>query len=84
VLYWSIAEEGFDLLEHISKLQKLQEGLYLMGSLISDKDFTMLLISSLPKSWDLYISAYLRSKADGIILTSHELIATLLEEDCHH
>ena len=29
-LYRSIAEEGFDLLEHISKLRRLQEELHLM------------------------------------------------------
>jgi hypothetical protein len=53
-----------------------------MGSLISDEDFAMLLVSSLPESWDLYTSAYLGSKADRTTLTSHELIAILLEEDC--
>jgi hypothetical protein len=79
-----IAKEGFDLLEHISKLQKLQEELHLMGSLVSDEDFAMLLVSSLPESWDLYMSVYLGSKADGTTLTSHELVAILLEEDRHH
>jgi hypothetical protein len=58
-LYHSIAEEGFDLLEHISKLRKLQEELHLRGSLVSDEDFAMILILSLPESWDLYTSAYL-------------------------
>jgi gag-polypeptide of LTR copia-type len=80
-LYRSIAEEGFDLLEHISKLRKLQEELHLMGSLVSDEDFAMLLVSSLPESWDLYTSAYLGSKADRTTLTLHELVAILLKED---
>ena len=80
-LYRTIADEGFDLIEHISKLRKLQEELHLMGSIVADEDFAILLVSSLPESWDLYTSAYLGSKADGTSLTSHELVAILLEED---
>jgi hypothetical protein len=80
-LYRMIADEGFDLVEHISKLQKMQEELHLMGSMVSDEDFTMILVSSLPESWDLYTSAYLGSKAEGTPLTSHELVAILLEGD---
>ena len=80
-LYRMIADEGFDLVEHISKLRKMQEELHLMGSMVSDEDFAMILVSSLPESWDLYTSAYLGSKADGTLLTSHELVAILLEED---
>ena len=76
-----IADEGFDLVEHISKLWKMQEELHLMGSTVSDEDFVMILVSSLPESWDLYTSAYLGSKAEGTLLTSHELVAILLEED---
>jgi hypothetical protein len=82
MLYRSIAEESFDLLEHISKLWKLQEELHLMSSLVLDEDFAMLLVLSLPESWDLYTSAYLGSKADGTILTLHKLVAILLKEDC--
>ena len=61
-LYCTVADEGFDLVEHISKLRKLQEELHL-------------LVSSLPESWDLYTSAYLGTKADGTAITSHELVA---------
>jgi hypothetical protein len=77
-----IANEGFDLVEHISKLRRLQEELHLMGSMVADEDFAMILVSSLPESWDLYTSAYLGTKADGTAITSHELVAILLEEDC--
>ena len=80
-LYRSMAEEGFNLLEHVSSLRKLQEELHLMGSLIPDEDFAMILVSSLPESWDIYTSAYLGSKTDGTALTSHELVAILLEEE---
>ena len=76
-----IADEGFDLVEHISKLRRLQEELHLMGSMVADEDFAMILISSLPESWDLYTSAYLGTKVDGTAITSHELVAILLKED---
>jgi hypothetical protein len=78
--YRIIADEGFDLVEHISKLQKMQEELHLMGSMVSDENFVMILVSSLPESWDLYTSAYLGSKAEGTLPTSHELVTILLEE----
>jgi transposase InsO family protein len=80
-LYRTIAEEGFDMVEHISKLRKLQEELHLMGSKVGDEDFAMILVSSLPESWDIFTSAYLGTKTDGSALTSHELVAILLEED---
>jgi hypothetical protein len=80
-LYRMIADEGFDLIEHISKMRKMQEELHLMGSKVSDEDFAMILVSSLPESWDLFTSAYLSTKSDGSSFTSHELVAILIEED---
>jgi hypothetical protein len=80
-LYRTIADEGFDLVEHVTKLRKLQEELHLMGSIVADEDFAMILVSSLPESWDIYTSAYLGTKTDGTALTSHELYAILLDED---
>ena len=78
-----IADEGFDLVEHISKLQRLQEELHLMGSMVADEDFALILVSSLLESLDLYTSAYLGTKVDGTAITSHKLVAILLEEDRH-
>ena len=67
-----IADEGFDLVEHISNLRKMQEELHLIGSIVLDEDFAMILVSSLPESWDLYTLVYLGLKADGTLLTFHE------------
>jgi hypothetical protein len=53
-LYRATAEEGFDMVEHVSKLRKLQEELHIMNNLVSDEDFVMILITSLPESWDNY------------------------------
>ncbi|CAA7267804.1 unnamed protein product [Cyclocybe aegerita] len=79
-LYWATVEEGFDMAEHIAKLCQLQEELHTMGSKISDEDFVMILITSLPKSWDNYTSPYLGSSGSKPELKSQELVAILLEE----
>ena len=79
MLYRAMAEEGFDMVEHISNLQKLQEELYIMNNLISDEDFLMILITSLPESWDNYMSSHLGSSGNKPDLKSHKLVAILLE-----
>ncbi len=42
-------------------MQRIQEELGMLGSVVTDEDFLMLLISSLPESWDQFTSAYLGS-----------------------
>ena len=54
-----------------------------MGNLISDEDFMMMIATSLPGSWDNYMSSFLGSSGNKLSITSHELIAILLEEDRH-
>lgn len=80
-LYRATAEEGFEMVDHISTLRKLQEELHIMGNKIPDEDFVMILVTSLPESWDNYTSSYLGSSGNKPTLSSHELIAILLEED---
>jgi hypothetical protein len=53
-LYRASTIEGFNMVDHISNLRKLQEELHLMESLIMDEDFVMILIRFLPESWDNY------------------------------
>jgi gag-polypeptide of LTR copia-type len=79
-LYRTVAEEGFNMIEHIGKLRKIQEELHLQNSKVSDEDFAIILLSSLPESWDVYTSAYLGSRSNAVSITLHELIAVLLEE----
>jgi len=81
VLYQMMAKEGFDMVAHISRLRQTQEELHIMGNLISDEDFTMMIATSLPESWDNYTSSFLGSSGNKLNITSHELIAILLEED---
>lgn len=52
-----------------------------MDNKVTDKDFVMILITSLPESWDNYTSSYLGSKGNKPEISSHEIIAILLEED---
>jgi hypothetical protein len=82
-LYRMTADEasGFSMVEHISKLRTLQEELHMMNNNVADEDFVMILITSLPESWDSYTSAYLGSSSNKPTLTSHKLIAILYEED---
>lgn len=80
-LYRASAEEGFDMVTHVSKLRGLQDELHVMENLVSDEDFVMILLTSLPESWDNYTGSYLGSSGNKPVVTSHELIAVLLEED---
>ena len=82
-LYKMDAKDDTDLVEHIGSLRQLQEELYNMGSIIADEDFAMILLSSLPENWDQFTSSYLGSKSGDktAVLTSHELIAIILDEE---
>ena len=80
-LYQASAEEGFDMVDHISYLWKLQEELHIMDNKVTDEDFVIILITSLLESWDNYTSSYLGSSGNKPTLSSHELIAILMEED---
>ena len=82
-LYRMTANEGFEMVDHISKLRRLQEELHLMENKVSDEDFVMILITSLPESWDQYTSAYLGLSSNMPTLKSHELVANLLLGNKH-
>ena len=80
-LYRALVADDFEMIDHISKLRKLQEELHLMGSIVTDEDFVMILITSLPEAWDNYMSPYLRSSRNRPELRSHEIVAILLDKD---
>ena len=54
-----VNKNNFDMIEHVSKLQRLQEELHLMDNKVNDKDFVMILLTSLPESWDVHIYIHL-------------------------
>jgi len=53
----TFAQEGENMEEHIRKLRGLQQTLHAMRELISDQDFSNTLLTSLPKSWLMFITA---------------------------
>jgi hypothetical protein len=58
-------EEGISIVDHVSRLRGLQEELHLMESLIEDKEFVIILLTSLPESWDNFTSSFMGSKTTG-------------------
>ena len=74
-LYWATAKEGFDMVE------RLQNELHVMENLVTDEDFIMILITSLPGSWDNYTGSFLGSSGNKPTVISHKLITILLDED---
>ena len=52
-----------------------------MDNLVSDEDFTMILLMSLLESWDNYTKSFLSSSGNKPTVSSHELIAVLMDED---
>jgi len=58
----------------------MQEELHIMGSKIPDEDFLMILLTSLPESWDNYTSSFLGSSGNQPQLRSQELVGILIEE----
>jgi transposase InsO family protein len=81
-LYKTDAKDDTNLVEHIAGLRKLQEELYNMGSIVTDEDFALILLSSMPENWDQFTSSFLGSKTDKTaMLSSHELTAIILDEE---
>jgi len=79
-LFRAQAEEGFEMMEHIAKLRQLQEELHIMGSVVNDEDFVMILLTSLPESWENYASSFLGSNGNKPTVKSQELVGILMEE----
>ena len=71
------AQEGKNMEEHIMKLCGLQQMLHTVGELILDQDFSNTLLTSLPKTWSMFIMAV---NAGLLALMSDALIAWILEE----
>ena len=52
-----------------------------MENLVTDEDFVMIIITSLPESWDNFTGSFLESSGNRLMITSHKLIAILLDKD---
>ncbi|KAG5633481.1 hypothetical protein DXG03_007299 [Asterophora parasitica] len=71
-------KDGKNIKEHICMMSGYLEELAALGSEITNEDFSITLLTSLPDSWDPFISAI-----NSVTLKeSHKLITHTLEEDC--
>ncbi|KAJ8522799.1 hypothetical protein ONZ45_g628 [Pleurotus djamor] len=69
--------EGMSIEEHIRMLRSYQEELHGLGQKIEDPEFSITLLTTLPESWNSFISAIDSSTLEK----SAPLIARILEED---
>lgn len=76
-LFRTQCKDGGNVKEHIRMLKGLIKELAVLGSKISDKEFSITLLTSLPDSWDAFISSIDTSS----LKESSKLIARILEED---
>ena len=76
--------ESDDLVQHIAKMRRYKDDLEAMETKVTDDDFAITLLASLPDSWDLFTSSYLGSHSDSQVkITSGELIKVLIDENTH-
>ena len=79
-LYQTCAQDGDDIVAHLMNMRTLQVQLHHMGSKVPDVDFTNILVSSLPKSWDPFTTSYLGSQTGAKVLTSQQFIVIIRDE----
>ena len=72
------AEEGANMEEHTRKLQQMYLSLLARGEYITEQDFCNMLLTSLPKSWRMFITV-----THTLILNmmSDMLISKIIKED---
>jgi gag-polypeptide of LTR copia-type/Zinc knuckle len=76
-IYKAECAEGTPMEEHIRVMRGYQEELASSGDYLTDTDFSLTLLTSLPESWNTFISAV----DTNLLKNSHLLIARILEED---
>jgi len=81
-LYQTRARDGDNIVAHLTKMRSIQAELHHMGSIVPDSDFTNILVSSLPASWDPFTTSYLGSQTGDKVLTSQQFI-TLIRDECN-
>ena len=59
-------DEGFNVLDHISKLKPLDEQCDAVGALVSDEDLVITLLGSLSESYPFFVMA-LESRDDSLL-----------------
>ena len=54
--FWTFAEDGVNMEEHVCKLHRLYQQLNARGQLVTDEDFANTLLTSLPETWSSFIT----------------------------
>lgn len=86
-LFRAQCPEGGDIEEHLRKLRSYRSELHALGQTLSDADFSMIILTSLPDSWNPFIRAIdptdlaPPSAGQPAKLTSAKLIARIHQED---
>jgi gag-polypeptide of LTR copia-type/Domain of unknown function (DUF4219) len=76
-LFRSQCADDTPIEEHVQTLHGYQEELHNLGQKIDGEEFSIILLTSLPKSWNNYIA----SINTTVLKDSHKLIAHILEHD---
>jgi len=77
-------DEGGDVKAHFSKMFQLRESLAGMGAVISDTDFYMIILGSLPESYQPLLSSInAAARISQKVLTLYELVNVISEEYEH-
>ena len=79
-LYQAHAKDGDDIIAHLTNMHSLQAQLHHMGLMVPDQDFTNILVSSLPESWDLFTTSYQGSQMGDNVLMSQQLVAIIRDK----
>ena len=76
-LFRAKCEDGTTIEDHIRTLRGYQEELHNLGQKIEDEEFSIILLTSLPDSWNNYISSINTSA----LTDAPQLIARILKHD---
>ena len=76
-LYRTTADEGDDIEEHLMRMRSLQTELHQMGIMVGDREFKNLVTTSMPHSWNPWVSTYSQQHADA---TSQTVINAITNE----
>jgi len=83
-LYTSHAKENTDIPKHLKSMQEIYETLHIMGDNgITDQEFKIVLMTSLPKSWEKFLTIYTEPGSSSIAndISLYELYAILIKEN---
>src|ERR1700710_2093633 len=76
-LYGNKAKKDTDIPTHLATMRQTLEMLHLMGDEISDREYWMALMQSLPRSWEQFLTIYSQPGTTASDITSHKLHAIL-------